>query len=84
MTKNRESNSTAPGLIIIYYSYFCFIFVGIQKLLEVAGTVPEHKILPITENSRMHASLCLSKIYEDLMSDREREEYRDAVNKYFE
>ena len=56
---------------------------GIQNLLEVAGTIPEHKGLPISQNSRMHASLCLSKIYDDLRSDQEREQYRNAVDAYF-
>ena len=56
---------------------------GIQNLLEVAGTIQEHKGLAITHNSRMHASLCLSKIYSDLQSDEEREKYRKAVDDYF-
>ncbi|KAK2185884.1 hypothetical protein NP493_219g00021 [Ridgeia piscesae] len=56
---------------------------GIQGLLEVAGTIPEHKTLPITTNTRMHTSLCLSKIWDDLMNDKERDLYREAVNGYF-
>jgi len=59
------------------------VLSGIQGLLEVAGTIPEHKTLPITTNTRMHTSLCLSKIWDDLMNDKERDLYREAVNGYF-
>ena len=57
--------------------------VGLQRLLEVAGTVPEHKTLQTSVNTRMHASLCLSKIYDDLTSDKERDLYKESVNLYF-
>lgn len=56
---------------------------GIQQLLTVAGSVPENKTLSVTVNSRMHVSLLLSKIYEDLISDQEREKFQDAVEAYF-
>ena len=49
----------------------------------MAGTVPEHKTLTVTANTRMHTSLCLSKIWDDLSSDSERDQYREAVNGYF-
>ena len=57
--------------------------IGIQNLLTVAGTVPEHKVLPITPNTRMQTSLCLSKIYDDLIGDKERDKYRNAAEEYF-
>lgn len=56
---------------------------GIQRVLEVAGTVREHKTLPTTENSRMHASLLLSKVWEDLFQEKDQNAYRDAVDAYF-
>ena len=52
-------------------------------MLEVAGTVSEHDTLRTTSNSRMHASLALSKVYEDMVSDSEREQYISAVSGYF-
>lgn len=56
---------------------------GLQALLEVSGTIPEHKALSTSQNTRMHASLALQKIYEDMSNDKEREQYRDTVNQYF-
>ncbi len=43
----------------------------------------EHKTLPTTENSRMHASLLLSKVWEDLFQEKDQNAYRDAVDAYF-
>lgn len=57
---------------------------GMQQLLIVAGTIPEHKTIAVSQNSRMHVSLCLSKIYEDLISDQERDLFLQAVNSYFD
>ena len=56
---------------------------GITALLEVAGTVAEHDTLRTSSNSRMHASLALSKVYEDLISDKERELFVEAVSRFF-
>lgn len=56
---------------------------GVQQLLTVAGTIPEHKTISVSANSRMHVSLCLSKIYEDLISDQERDLFTEATNAYF-
>ena len=52
-------------------------------LLEVAGTIPEHKTLKTSTNTRMHTSLVLQKIYDDLVSDKERDLYRSKVNEHF-
>ncbi|ESO08016.1 hypothetical protein HELRODRAFT_110263 [Helobdella robusta] len=63
-----------------------FIEVGgrcIQQALTVAGTVPESKVLSVSTNSRMHVSLLLSKVYEDLISDQEREKFQEAAEAYF-
>lgn len=56
---------------------------GIQQLLTIAGTIPEHKTISVTQNSRMHVSLCLSKIYDDLISDQERDRFSEATEAYF-
>ena len=62
----------------------CFpVSLGVQQLLVVAGTIPEHKSLPVSNNSRMLSSLCLSKIYDDLISDQERDAFGDAADAYF-
>jgi len=69
------------------YSAYVLITVcssGIVQLLIVAGTIPEHKTIAVSQNTRMHVSLCLSKIYEDLVSDQERDLFVQATNFYFE
>jgi len=57
---------------------------GVQQLLIVAGTIAEHKTIAVSQNSRMHVSLCLSKIYEDLVSDQERDLFIQVTNSFFE
>uniref|UniRef100_A0A8C3B2W5 Unc-45 myosin chaperone A n=1 Tax=Cyclopterus lumpus TaxID=8103 RepID=A0A8C3B2W5_CYCLU len=53
---------------------------GLKKFLEVAGTVPElSEGPPLTDNSHMSCSVLLSKLYDDLKSDAE----RDNFNKLF-
>lgn len=64
-------------------NFGCCIFAGIQQLLTVAGTIPEHKTIAVSQNSRMLVSLCLSKIYDDLISDKERDSFGDAADSYF-
>jgi len=64
--------------------YVNFHLSGVQQLLTVAGTIPEHKTIPVSQNTRMHVSLCLSKVYEDLVSDQERDLFVHATNAYFE
>lgn len=77
-----------PGPILISWDevlwklMFC-LNLGIQQLLTIAGTIPEHKTISVTQNSRMHVSLCLSKIYEDLISDQERDLFSEATEAYF-
>ncbi|KAK7091996.1 hypothetical protein V1264_009607 [Littorina saxatilis] len=50
---------------------------GIERLLTVAGTQKLYKTLTITDMSRMHASAALSTIYEDLVSDKQRDKFKD-------
>jgi hypothetical protein len=59
------------------------LHLGIQQLLIVAGTIPEHKTITVTQNSRMLVSLCLSKLYDDLISDQERDTFTEATDAYF-
>ena len=72
------------GLPIEKWNAFSLFFsTGLQRTLEVAGTVKEHKTLPTTENSRMHASLLLNKVWEDLYQEKDQNAYREAVDSYF-
>ena len=85
---------THPQLLvcahITAYIYFCMLFtfkyyhiLGIQNVLETAGTIPEHKLIPVTTNTRMHASLLLSKVWDSMSTDQEREKFRNAVDTFF-
>jgi hypothetical protein len=62
-----------------------FIMFGVPKLLRVASTVPELNLpntLPLTENTKMHVSCCLSAVYDDLYTDSERDKFQDVVNTF--
>lgn len=56
---------------------------GLKKILEVAGTVPEVSGgPPLTENSHMSCSVLLCKLYDDLKSDAERENFNKLCEEY--
>ncbi|NXD83920.1 UN45A protein, partial [Halcyon senegalensis] len=62
---------------------------GLKKILEVGSSVGGTPgSLPVTENSRMSASVLLSKLYDDLKCDAERENFHhlceDYVRSWFE
>ncbi len=62
-----------------------FIVFGIPKLLRVAATVPELNLpgsLPLTENTKMHVSCCLSQMYDDIHHDGEREKYNEVCETF--
>uniref|UniRef100_A0A7N6A3T3 UNC-45/Cro1/She4 central domain-containing protein n=1 Tax=Anabas testudineus TaxID=64144 RepID=A0A7N6A3T3_ANATE len=55
----------------------------LKKILEVAGTVPELSEGPhLTDNSHMSCSVLLSKLYDDLKSDKERENFNKLCEEY--
>uniref|UniRef100_A0A8V5HHW5 Uncharacterized protein n=1 Tax=Melopsittacus undulatus TaxID=13146 RepID=A0A8V5HHW5_MELUD len=65
------------------------VVLGLKKILEVGSTVSGSPgSLPVTENSRMSASVLLSKLYDDLKCDAERENFhqlcKDYVRSWFE
>uniref|UniRef100_A0A673MI89 UNC-45/Cro1/She4 central domain-containing protein n=1 Tax=Sinocyclocheilus rhinocerous TaxID=307959 RepID=A0A673MI89_9TELE len=56
---------------------------GLKKILEVAGTVPEVKGgPPLTDNTPMSCSVLLNKLYDDLKSDKERENFNKLCEEY--
>ncbi len=56
---------------------------GLKKILEVAGTVTElSEGPPLTDNSHMSCSVLLSKLYDDLKSDKERENFNKLCEEY--
>uniref|UniRef100_A0A8C4Y5T2 Protein unc-45 homolog B n=1 Tax=Gopherus evgoodei TaxID=1825980 RepID=A0A8C4Y5T2_9SAUR len=56
---------------------------GLKKILKVVGQVPElPNCLPLTENTRMIASILLNKLYDDLRCDPERDNFREICEEY--
>lgn len=56
---------------------------GLKKILQVAGTVPElSEGPPLTDNTHMSCSVLLSKLYDDLKSDKERENFNKLCEEY--
>ncbi|CAL1540162.1 unnamed protein product [Lymnaea stagnalis] len=56
---------------------------GVENLLTVAGVQKEFKTLQITPQSAMHASVALSKIYDDLINDKLRDKFKEKCHEYF-
>uniref|UniRef100_A0A0B7B3H2 Protein unc-45 homolog B n=2 Tax=Arion vulgaris TaxID=1028688 RepID=A0A0B7B3H2_9EUPU len=56
---------------------------GVENLLIVAGTQKEFKTIPVNPESSMHASVALSKIYDDLINDKLREQFKEKCHEYF-
>ncbi|NWQ83601.1 UN45A protein, partial [Columbina picui] len=80
--------SVLPGPLLCSSPHLC-ISPGLKKILEVGSTVcGTPGSLPVTENSRMSASVLLSKLYDDLKCDAERENFHhlceDYVKSWFE
>lgn len=59
-----------------------FLRWGLRKMLRAGSYRPEMEALPVTDNTRMHVSHCLQAIYEEMISDGEREEYNDKVKEF--
>ncbi|XP_059234466.1 protein unc-45 homolog B isoform X3 [Mustela nigripes] len=56
---------------------------GLRKILKVVGQVPDlPSCLPLTDNTRMLASILISKLYDDLRCDPERDHFRKICEEY--
>uniref|UniRef100_A0A3B3DEX0 Unc-45 myosin chaperone A n=1 Tax=Oryzias melastigma TaxID=30732 RepID=A0A3B3DEX0_ORYME len=56
---------------------------GLKKILQVAGSIPELSDgPPLTDNTHMSCSVLLSKLYDDLKSDKERENFHKICEEY--
>uniref|UniRef100_A0A8C7YM64 Unc-45 myosin chaperone A n=1 Tax=Oryzias sinensis TaxID=183150 RepID=A0A8C7YM64_9TELE len=56
---------------------------GLKKILQVAGSIPELSDgPPLTDNTHMSCSVLLSKLYDDLKSDKERENFNKICEEY--
>lgn len=63
-----------------------FIFpTGLKKILEVAGTVSGiTEGPPLTDSTPMNCSVLLNKLYDDLKSDKERENFNKLCEEYIQ
>ncbi|XP_045841951.1 protein unc-45 homolog B isoform X3 [Meles meles] len=56
---------------------------GLRKILKVVGQVPDlPSCLPLTDNTRMLASILISKLYDDLRCDPERDHFCKICEEY--
>ena len=56
---------------------------GLRKILKVVGQVPDlPSCLPLTDHTRMLASILISKLYDDLRCDPERDHFRKICEEY--
>ncbi|XP_054392643.1 protein unc-45 homolog B [Pongo abelii] len=56
---------------------------GLRKILKVVGQVPDlPSCLPLTDNTRMLASVLINKLYDDLRCDPERDHFRKICEEY--
>ncbi|KAF7486135.1 Hypothetical predicted protein [Marmota monax] len=56
---------------------------GLRKILKVVGQVPDlPSCLPLTDNTRMLASILINKLYNDLRCDPERDHFRKICEEY--
>lgn len=84
-----DQGTNTPALVVDvdFLTFFQinkpFSLAGLKKILEVAGTVPELSEGPtLTDNSHMSCSVLLSKLYDDLKSDAERENFNKLCEEY--
>lgn len=63
-----------------------FIFSGVRNLMEVAsyGYCIEKSPIPISSNTRLNCSVALSKLYDDLMSDQNRNKWNEHCQVYIQ
>jgi hypothetical protein len=61
------------------------MLTGLYKLLDVASELKEYRYesaMPITDNSRTLAGVCLARIYENMYYDQAREKYIQNIDEF--
>ena len=58
-------------------------FVGLLKLLHVATQLPEQHEYEVTAETRQHLSLCLARLWDDMVFDTKRTIFREKVDSFF-
>uniref|UniRef100_A0A8C5APR1 Protein unc-45 homolog B n=1 Tax=Gadus morhua TaxID=8049 RepID=A0A8C5APR1_GADMO len=73
--KNKKENDHTKTLFLIDH--------GLKKILKVCGQIPDlPDQLPMTDDSQLIASVLLTKMYDDLKCDPERDNFRDVCDEY--
>ncbi|MGH0186123.1 UNVERIFIED_CONTAM: hypothetical protein FKN15_020803 [Acipenser sinensis] len=83
--QESDRHKVRGGLCFFNALSDCFVhsFTGLKTVLEVGGTVPEAtQGPPLTDSTHMSCSVLLSKLYDDLKSDGERENFSSLCEEY--
>ena len=51
--------------------------------MEIAAVVPSRATIPVSVNTRMHFSVLMQRIYDDTLSDQQRDKITKLVDEYF-
>ncbi|XP_067935381.1 protein unc-45 homolog B-like isoform X2 [Watersipora subatra] len=56
---------------------------GSTRLMEIAGMTSGKSTIPVSSSTRLHCSVLMSKIWDDTMTDQQREQIRTLTDEYF-
>ena len=56
---------------------------GSNRLMEIAGMTCGRSNIPVTSSTRLHCSVLMSKIWDDTMTDQQRDKIRSLTDEYF-
>ncbi|KRZ72371.1 E3 ubiquitin-protein ligase UBR5 [Trichinella papuae] len=57
---------------------------GLDRLMTVGCSIPERALVPVTYETRDYLALCLTNIYDDMLSDKNRNMYTDRMEKFIQ
>ncbi|KRY66835.1 E3 ubiquitin-protein ligase UBR5, partial [Trichinella pseudospiralis] len=57
---------------------------GLDRLMTVGCSIPEKALVPVTYETRGYLALCLTNIYDDMLSDKNRSIYTDRMEKFIQ
>lgn len=63
--------------------YIWMLPAGSVRLMEVAGMIPGRSTIAVTVNTRMHCSVLMQRLYDDTLSDQQRDKIRALTDEYF-
>ena len=69
--------------LALFHVIFNNLFAGSIRLMEIAGMIPSRATIPVSVNTRLHCSVLMQRIYEDTLSDQQRDKITKQVDEYF-